>query len=82
MKWRYVSSKMFGIVEILEKSLKITIISVNSGHCHNTELMIMIFYWKEWNKNYIKKMIFLESGSHHAQERIFIIKISHAIKIG
>ena len=63
----------------LDKKPKyVTIISDNGGHYHNTELMIILLYWKEWYDICVNKWIFLEAGeaktiidSHHAQVRIF-----------
>lgn len=75
----FTASSLHGVVETLDKKPKyITIISDNGGHYHNTELMIILSYWKEWYDIYVSKWIFLEAGeaktiidSHHAQVRYF-----------
>ncbi|RHZ76219.1 hypothetical protein Glove_200g8 [Diversispora epigaea] len=77
----FTASSLHSVIEILEKKPKwITIISDNGPHYHNTELMIILSYWKEWYDISIKNWTFLEAGeaktiidSHHAQ-------ITHAIK--
>ncbi|RHZ60164.1 hypothetical protein Glove_357g66 [Diversispora epigaea] len=68
------TSSLHSVIEILEKKPRwITIISDNGSHYHNTELMIILLYWKEWYNINIKNWIFLEAGetktiidSHHA----------------
>ena len=71
----FTASSLHGVVETLESKPKfVTIISDNGGHYHNSELMIILSYWKEWYDICVKKWIFLEAGeaktaidSHHAQ---------------
>src|SRR5436190_2128317 len=82
----FTASSLHGVIETLDKKPKcVTIISDNSGHYHNTELMIILSYWKEWYDIYVSKWIFLEAGeaktiidSHHAQVRIlFYLLLCH-----
>ena len=71
----FTASSLHGVIETLEKKPRsVTIISDNGGHYHNTELMIILSYWKEWYDICINKWIFLEAGeaktaidSHHVQ---------------
>ncbi|MDW3631856.1 MAG: hypothetical protein QOK71_10490, partial [Nitrososphaeraceae archaeon] len=52
----------------------VKIFSDNGGHYHNSELMVIISYWKKWYNLNVTKWQFLEPGeaktivdSHHAQ---------------
>ena len=71
----FTASSLHGVIETLERKPSwITIISDNGPHYHNTELMIILSYWKEWYGVSVKNWIFLEAGeakttidSHHAQ---------------
>ncbi|RHZ85233.1 hypothetical protein Glove_69g36 [Diversispora epigaea] len=68
----FTASSLHGVIETLEKKPKwITIISDNGPHYHNTELMIILSYWKEWYN--ITGEAKTAIDSHHAQ-------ITHAIK--
>ena len=66
---------LYTVFDTLPKKPKwITIISNNSPHYHNFELIIILSHWKDWYNIHIKKWIFLETGeaktvidSHHAQ---------------
>ena len=56
----------------------ITIISDNGPYYHNSELMVIMSYWKDWYYITVRKWIFLEAGeakttidSHHAQVNIY-----------
>ncbi|UZO17066.1 uncharacterized protein OCT59_008428 [Rhizophagus irregularis] len=77
----FTASSLHGVIETLEKKPSwITIISDNGPHYHNTELMIILSYWKEWYNISIKNWIFLEAGeakttidSHHAQVIKYLI---------
>ena len=71
----FTASSLHSVIETLEKKPTwVTIISDNGPHYHNTELMIILSYWKEWYGISIKNWTFLEAGeaksaidSHHAQ---------------
>ena len=71
----FTASSLHAVFDTLPKKPKwITIISDNGPHYHNSELMIILSYWKEWYNIYVKKWIFLEAGeaktaidSHYTQ---------------
>ena len=73
------ASSLHTVMENLEKKPKwITIVSDNGRHYHNTELMMIMGYWKEWYNIHPRRWLFLEADeaktaidSHHAQ--VFII---------
>jgi len=53
--------------------LNIRIFSDNGGHYHNSELMVIVSYWKKWYNLNVASWQFLEPGetktivdSHHA----------------
>jgi hypothetical protein len=64
------------VIEVLDKKPEwINTISDNGPHYHNSELMVILSYWKEWHNIKVNKwLIFLEAGeaktsidSHHVQ---------------
>jgi len=69
------------LLEVLDpKPKKITIISDNGPHYHNTELMIILSKWKELYDVSINRWIFLEAGEaktlidfHHAAVNIIYL---------
>ncbi|GBC43995.2 hypothetical protein GLOIN_2v1884984 [Rhizophagus irregularis DAOM 181602=DAOM 197198] len=71
----FTASSLHGVIEVLDKKPEwISIISDNGPHYHNSELMIILSYWKEWYDIKVNKWVFLEAGeaktsidSHHAQ---------------
>jgi hypothetical protein len=71
----FTASSLNAVFETMTKKPKwVTIISDNGPHYHNSELMIILSYWKDWYDIKIHKWIFLEPGeakttidSHHAQ---------------
>ena len=75
--WFTVSS-LHAVFDVMPKKPRwVKLISDNGPHYHNSEMMLIMAYWKDWYDIEIKKWIFLEAGeakttidSHHAQVRI------------
>ncbi|RGB34409.1 hypothetical protein C1646_760611 [Rhizophagus diaphanus] len=66
----FTTSSLHRVIEVLDKKPEwISIISDNGPHYHNSELMIILSYWKEWYDIKVNKWVFLEAG-----------KISQSIK--
>ncbi len=71
----FTASFLHGVIKVLNKKPEwISIVSDNGPHYHNSELMIILSYWKEWYNVRVNKWVFLEAGeaktsidSHHAQ---------------
>jgi hypothetical protein len=71
----FTASSLDAVFNSLDPKPKYVIIMSDNGpHYHNTEMMLVISYWKEWYNIECKKWIFLEAGeaktsidSHHAQ---------------
>ncbi len=81
----FTASSLHAVLEVLDpKPKKITIVSDNGPHYHNTELMIILSKWKEWYDVSVNKWIFLEAGeaktlidSHHATVNIIYLLFCH-----
>jgi hypothetical protein len=71
----FTASSLHGVIEVLDKKPEwISIILDNGPHYYNSELMIILNYWKEWYNVRVNKWVFLEAGEaktsidfHHAQ---------------
>ncbi|GBC02273.1 hypothetical protein RclHR1_04530015 [Rhizophagus clarus] len=54
----FTASSLHGVIEALDKKPEwISIISDNGSHYHNSELMIILSYWKEWYNIKVNKWI-------------------------
>lgn len=81
----FTASSLHAVFDTMDNKPKwITIISDNGPHYHNSELMIIMSYWKDWYDITIRKWIFLEAGeakttvdSHHAQVNTLINKLTY-----
>jgi hypothetical protein len=77
----FTASSLHAVLEVINpKPKRITIMSDNGPHYHNTELMIILSKWKEWYDVSVNKWIFLEAGeaktpidSHHATVNILFV---------
>lgn len=80
----FTASSLHAVFETMsEKPKWVTIISDNGPHYHNSEMMLILSYWKGWYDITIRKWIFLEAGeakttidSHHAQVNYVYYKIT------
>jgi len=80
----FTASSFDALFSTMEKKPSwIEILSDNSAHYHNKELMMIISQWSKWYDIEIKSWIFLEPGeakttvdSHHAQVNSFLFTAS------
>ncbi|UZO19770.1 uncharacterized protein OCT59_011041 [Rhizophagus irregularis] len=73
----FTASSLHGVIEVLDKKPEwISIILDNGPHYHNSELMIILSYWKEWR---IKLGFEIRNGENiqEAIEDIAGIRIAH-----
>ncbi|GES91502.1 hypothetical protein GLOIN_2v1790442 [Rhizophagus clarus] len=63
-----------------EKRGWISIISDNSPHYHNSELIIILSHWYDWYEIEIRKWMFLEAGKAKTIIDSYYAQLTHAMK--